>query len=207
MKRILKSIILILIAGTTFNAVSQAQTKTSGAWTKAKSAKWFNSHQWLNGSKVKPHETINQIAFAEAYHKNKAMWDKIFTFLKNNDLEKLAPGKYPIDGENAFANISEYVPRELADTKWEAHRKYIDFQMMIQGKEKMGIVPLTKVQAGPYNDNKDVANFSSNLGKYYIAQPGTFLLFFPSDGHRPNIKSIAGSTDKVKKIVIKIKAE
>jgi len=54
----------------------------------------------------------------------------------------------------------------------------------------------------PYDASKDIANYSGD-GDFYIAMPGTFFLFFPTDAHRPAITTNGNKPDK--KIVIKIR--
>ena len=54
----------------------------------------------------------------------------------------------------------------------------------------------------PYDAGRDAANYNAE-GKFYIASPGEFFLFFPGDAHRPNIK--VDGYDTVKKLVIKIR--
>ena len=54
----------------------------------------------------------------------------------------------------------------------------------------------------PYDAARDAANYTAS-GTSYIAEPGTFFLFFPQDAHRPNI--IVPGYDIIKKLVIKIK--
>jgi biofilm protein TabA len=80
---------------------------------------------------------------------------------------------------------------------WESHKKYIDLQYVIRGKEQIAVSPIDKATVTkPYDETKDVANYTAE-GTFYTAEPGTFFLFFPQDVHRPNIK-VAGY-DMVKK--------
>ncbi len=84
--------------------------------------------------------------------------------------------------------------------KWESHKNYIDLQSVIHGKEEIGIADTAQATiVKPYSP--DVINYSAE-GKYYVADPGIFFLFFPNDAHRPTIK--VPGYDVVKKIVIKI---
>ena len=62
-------------------------------------------------------------------------------FLKNNDLTKLEPKRYDIDGDKLYAIFSEDMTKNEEDTKFEAHRKYIDIQHVIIGAEQMSILP------------------------------------------------------------------
>ncbi|MCR8556639.1 YhcH/YjgK/YiaL family protein [Mucilaginibacter sp. BJC16-A38] len=172
-------------------------------WTESTATAWLSKKEWKNGLKLDVHSSVNKVVFAEQYHKNQAMWDKAFAFLRDSDLTKLKPGKYPIDGTNVYAAITEAPSKEFENSAWESHRKYIDLQYVIKGQETIGVAPVSKATVTkPYNEASDNANYNVE-GQYYIAMPGTFFLFFPGDAHRPNIK-VAGY-DVVKKIVIKIK--
>lgn len=170
----------------------------------AKSAKnWVKSRIWANDLKLKLSSSTNNLEFAKQYAANKAIWDKAFEFLRERNLDQIAPGKYPIDGENVYASVTEGPSKEFDQSAWESHQNYIDLQYVIKGKEKIGVAPLDSLTVTkPYDPAKDGANYSGN-GRYYIATPEEFFLFFPSDGHRPNIK--VNGNDKVKKLVIKIR--
>jgi biofilm protein TabA len=161
------------------------------------------SNEWKNGLNLKPHPSINKVVFAVQYHKNKAGWNKAFAFLRDSDLTKMKPGKYVIDGDNVYATITEGPEKTFDQSAWESHRKYTDLQYVIAGKEKIGVAPVeTATVIKPYNDKTDGANYTAD-GQFYIAEPGTFFLFFPGDAHRPNIK--VDGYEVVRKIVIKIK--
>src|ERR1700761_9661096 len=147
--------------------------------------------------------SVNKVVFAEQYRKNKAAWDKAFAFMRDSDLAKMKPGKYAIDGDNVYATITDGPEKEFDKSAWESHRKYTDLQYVIRGKEKIGVAQVaTATVTNPYDDSRDAANYTAN-GKYYIATPMEFYLFFPSDAHRPNIH--VNGYDTVKKMVIKIK--
>jgi biofilm protein TabA len=179
-----------------------AQSIQDKPLTKHEEKKWFRQKAWLSTVQLAPHKTINQQEFARQYHLNKIYWDKAFLFLKEHDLQTIAKGKYPIDGDNVYASVTEDPSKDFDKTNWESHRKYIDVQCIITGDEKMGICPVSKaVVTKEYDDKKDVANYTAG-GKFYIGTPGTFFIFFPLDAHRPNISP--GGNKTVKKIVIKV---
>ena len=193
---------IILITMTAFISGS-ATAQTTTEWNSKLAQQWVKKGDWRNGTRLNPHESTNKIEFAKQYRTDKAMWDKVFTYLSNPHLDTIAPGRYPIDGENIFAIITEAPSRELDKASWESHRKYIDLQYIIKGKEKIGVVQIDKaIVTKPYTEAREAANYTAE-GEYYIASPGTFFLFFPADVHRPNIK--VDGFDVVKKLVIKIK--
>lgn len=181
--------------------IAQAQTD-SAAKVKA-AGKWVKSQQWAKDLKIKPDPSINSVEFIRQYESDKALWDKAFAFLGDSKLATMAPGKYPIDGDNAFAIISAGPPKKLEDVKWESHRKYIDLQYVVSGKIKIGMAPIATAKVTePYTESRDAANYTTE-GKYLIATPKEFFLFFPQDAHRPDIK--VDGTDSLKKLVIKIR--
>ncbi len=157
----------------------------------------------LTGKSLYPHETINKAEFAKQYQINKIYWDEAFAFLKNNNLDTMTTGRYAIDGDKVYATITENPTKNIDSTKWESHRNYIDLHMVINGEEKIGVADITKLNIiMPYDTSKDLVNYSGE-GKFYVADPRTFFLFFPGNAHRPNITTNGNKPDK--KIVIKIR--
>ena len=178
---------------------TQAQTNTSSK----DASEWVKSKVWADDLKINIYPEVDAAAFKKQYETNKATWDKVFKFLGDSSkLAVLSPGKYPIDGKNAYASITYAPSKTFEASKWESHHKYIDLQYVINGEEKIGVVPISKATVTePYNEAKDVAHYASD-GTYYIAVPKEFFLFFPADVHRPNIK--VDGYNSVKKLVIKI---
>jgi biofilm protein TabA len=164
---------------------------------------WFKKGAWYNGLMLIPYQDINRVEFERQYQKNKARWDKAFAYLKDTDLEKVAVGKYSLDGDSVTVSVTEGPARPMEKASWESHRKMIDIQYIVRGKEKMGLTDLASAKVlKPYDANKDVANYTAD-GKYYTAEPGTMYIFFPGDVHRPTIK--VDGYDTVKKVVIKVR--
>jgi len=189
------SLILVLFFANSLTAQS--------AMSKSDAEKWFAKKEWLDGAPLTPHESINKEEFARQYHANKTYWDEAFAFLKGHDLANLAKGRYPIDSNNVYATVTEDPTKDFDKTQWESHRKYIDLQCVITGEESMGKYPVANATVTkPYDEAKDVANYSAE-GTIYPIPAGTFIIFFPSDAHRPNITP--GGNKVVKKIVIKIR--
>ena len=184
--------------------ITVAQAQSSNEWTKEKAAAWYNSNVWLNGLQAKPSETINQPEFTRQYHANKAAWDKAFAFLRDTDFTRLRIGKYPIDGDNVYATVSEGPPREISDAKWEAHHNYSDIHFVVKGKEQIGVMPAgTGSIVEEYSPAKDILFYKIDGGKFYVAEPGTFFIMTPTEAHNPSNK--VEGYDGVKKVVVKVK--
>jgi biofilm protein TabA len=184
---------------------SKAGKPSETTWTKKKATKWYKSYKWLNGLQLKPHKSIDQEEFAKQYHSNKVYWDEAFAFMKENDLATLKPGKYPIDGTNVYASITEKPSMEFNDSLWEGHRKYNDIHYVIEGKEKFGIAPVSSATVTKdFENTKDDIGYRTNKGKYYIGDRSTFFIVFPINAHLHGINSEVPGM--VKKLVIKVRA-
>jgi biofilm protein TabA len=127
--------------------------------------------------------------------------------LKNTDLTKLELKKLELDGTNLFVSPSEYTTKNPEEANFEAHRKYIDIQYVVSGKELIGVAPLTAAKAvvTPYDATKDVEFLSFGETKNYKASQERVFIFFPSDAHRPNLKD--GENSKVRKVVVKVRVD
>ena len=185
-----------------------SQTSCDTVWTKEKAQKWFNSNLWTSGLQLKPNESINVCEFAKQYQNHTSRWTKAFLYLKETNLDTLKPGKYFLDGDDVYVSVTETPTKNFELTKWEAHRKYADIQYVIRGEEKIGVAPFSKAtEVEMYNDIKDIGfyNVPEKEETYYVARPGGFFIFFPSEAHRPGIKIEPCLADK--KIVVKVKMD
>ncbi len=190
-------IILYVLALLAINISCYAQQEIV---SEKKIKKWVNKKEWASGLTLNLHPSFNKDSFYVAYHRNKKLWDAAFAFLRDQNLEEIKPGKYPIVGEQVFASVTEATSHKIEDVKWESHKNYVDLQYIIKGKELIGVADTsTATITKPYT--VDVINYNAE-GKYYTGEQGKFFLFFPNNAHRPTIK--IDGYDTVKKIVIKI---
>ncbi|MGB8490300.1 MAG: YhcH/YjgK/YiaL family protein [Bacteroidales bacterium] len=176
-------------------------------WSNQKINTWFEKGEWLNGWQVKPDESINRKAFAISYFKNPERWNKAFGFMKNNNLQELEVKRYEIDGNNVYALVSEYLTKNEENARYEAHRKFIDIQYVISGREQIGIAPLSaRIETlEPYSEANDIEFLTVKDGVNHLATPDRFFIFFPDEAHRPGLKD--GENSTVKKIVVKVKID
>ena len=176
-------------------------------WNKKKIDAWFAKKEWCSGWTITPDASINKREFAISYFKNKDRWDKAFNFLKNTDFSKSELKRYDIDDDKLFATFSEYISKNEETTQFEAHRKYIDIQYVISGKEIMNIAPLKSVNKVlvPYDTTKDIEFVTVSKSRDLIATPVNFFIFFPDDAHRPGLKD--GVNSPVRKVVINLKVD
>lgn len=122
------------------------------------------------------------------------------------DFDKLASGKYSVDGENLFYMVQRYDTAPIVE-KVEAHRKYIDIQYMAKGEERLGVASIQGLKVHtPYSEEKDVEFFEAGTGIRYIdAKEGMFVIFWPGDAHMPGRQ--IGEPKQVTKVVFKIRVD
>jgi len=146
---------------------------------------------------------IDKIENAHIYKKISERISKSFEYIKATDLKTLPTGKYPIDGDNIFALVSEYKTKSEQEGKLEVHKKYIDVQYVIDGEELMGYAPLNGQEIlDPYKEENDIVFFTGDKS-FTKVSAGMFAIFFPEDVHMPGIAS--GKSSSVKKLVIKVR--
>lgn len=145
---------------------------------------------------------VDHIKNAEAYYNLSPRIEVALKYLEAMDLTTLEVGKYEIDGDNLFVLIQEYEPKTIEEGKCEAHKKYIDIQYIIKGRECMGYMLTEKGEVTEsYDDTKDrlFVKWTGDLVSY---TEGMFAIFYPQDAHMPGIKT--DGCDFVKKAVVKI---
>lgn len=196
---------IILLAGFVCSFFAFAvSAQSSAGWTEKKAQKWFKKKAYLNGLNATPLEAISKLEFAKQYHLSKTWWDKAFAFLRDSNLVTLTIGRHNIDGDNVYALVTEAPSKDYDKTAFEAHKNYTDLHYVITGVEKMGKTPAETLKVDrPYNERGDITYYIGE-GKVYTVEQNCFLLFFPGEGHRPNITP--GGNKVVKKVVIKIRA-
>jgi YhcH/YjgK/YiaL family protein len=131
-------------------------------------------------------------------------WTQAFQWLRQA-APSVAPGRVELDGDRLFVSIDEYKTRPESDCRFEAHRNYIDIQVMLCGAEFADVTPLSHCrETVPYDAQKDCAFYAAveDGGARLHLRPGLFAVFFPEDVHRPQV-AISGPAP-VRKAVIKI---
>ena len=125
-------------------------------------------------------------------------------YLEKTDLKNKPNGKYDILNDEIYINIQEYETKEDKDCKWEAHKRYIDIQYMIDGSEKIGVGDIHDFESViPYDNDKDVEFLKTNSDTETLTlNENDFVILYPFDVHRPQMKNKLVS--RVKKAVVKV---
>ena len=131
------------------------------------------------------------------------LFAEVVEFLKENNLEAMADGKYPIKGQDLFLNLTTAQGKGPDEAVLETHVKMIDIQIPIDGPETYGFTPLEHLPEAGYDEEKDITKYPGLMAENFIdCQPGMFAVFFSQDGHAPCISMFP----QIRKAIFKIKA-
>ena len=126
-------------------------------------------------------------------------------YLAETDLINLEAGIYELQGRDMYVQVSNIETAPKEDKKPEVHRKYIDVQYLVEGKERIGVAVDTGRNKiiDQYDEEKDVLFYEECENEFEIIMtPGAFVVLFPNIVHRPACND--GEIVKIKKVVIKI---
>lgn len=107
-------------------------------------------------------------------------------------------------GEGAFALEQAYVAKEPAQGRWEAHERFIDVQVIVAGKELMGLIDVGALSlTDDFRAERDLMFFAPREGGSILkAGAGDVAVFFPADAHMPSVAD--GEPVLVRKTVVKV---
>jgi len=129
------------------------------------------------------------------------LFPRVFDYIRNTDLLALAPGRYPIVGDDLFVIVESVPGRTRAEAKLECHRKRIDIQLVLDGVDEMGWKALADCidPVSDYSAEKDIRFFRDAPASWIATPPGAFCIFFPEDAHAPLV-----STGQIRKVIFKV---
>lgn len=131
-------------------------------------------------------------------------------YLKNTDFSTMENGKYEIKEGKAWAIVQDYNSKPEAEGKYEAHRKFVDIQFIVEGEELIGVGNIDDFEAATeYDEEKDIiflipkkieqGGAKTELKKVIA---GEYMILMPKDAHMSSIA--VDSPSFVKKVVLKI---
>lgn len=142
----------------------------------------------------------DKIENIDLYNIDKSAVDFIKSLTGNEECKR-----YEIS-DNIYANIEEYQTKDKG--YFEAHKKYIDIQLLLEGEEIIEYTPLGGLKVkDEYDSSRDIAFFYDGTNPIIKLplEKGYFTLLNPEDAHKPQLK--ISNSCKVKKVVVKIAAD
>ena len=138
------------------------------------------------------------------YFKQNELLHTALSYAENLE-PSIADGKHEINGDTLYAMVASYETSPAEDRRFEAHKNYIDVQVLFEGEERIDVSLEQNLQnIEDYSDINDV-EFLESPATYssLVMKPGYFAIFYPHDLHRPNCCLVTPA--KVRKVVVKVK--
>ena len=90
-----------------------------------------------------------------------------------------------LEFEGGFLMIQEGDTKPMEEGTFEAHRSYVDVQIMLRGCEELAWEEYHKLNSViPYNEEKDQERLDGEKKHVVLISEGMFFAAFPQDGHK-----------------------
>ena len=129
-------------------------------------------------------------------------FNNVCDFIKENNIPDMDEGRYEVNGQGSFAMVNEYVTKNISESFIECHLKFIDIQILLKGKEKIGVCNKAECKEYDYDPDQDLQKLAGEVS-FMEMTPKRFTIFFPPDGHMTQIK-YGDFPERVKKVVFKV---
>ena len=137
------------------------------------------------------------------YHGLHPLLEPAFAALRDFD-PQTPPGRISLRGDDLYVNVEHYTTQPAEQRRFEAHRRYLDIQMLSRGEEAIDCVLLPEArETEAYDPQRDVAFYQSEDASRLPLRPGRFALFLPQHVHRP-VCQLTGPSDVIK-VVAKVR--
>lgn len=142
---------------------------------------------------------FDHIGNLETYARGDTKLTAVVDYLKAHPM--LEDGRHALEN-GAYVNVGSGDVRDDGD--FEAHRRYIDLQLLLEGSEAMEYAPLSALRVGTdYSKAGDYQLFSDRPSETIVLKlyPGAFAVFYPQDAHKPSLRL---ENDRSRKAIFKI---
>ena len=169
-----------------------------------KAQKWMKKGKWRQGFNANPHASVNAVEFYTQYLKNPAQWEAMFRWLANNDLTAIEGGKHAIEGTSMTVSVEDSENGPLEKRRSESHKTHIDFQFVVKGCERFGIIDHeTSKPNSKYRPDVIHYDYDKEKARFYDSTTDSFFLFFPDDWHIAKINT-DGDDQNIRVVVVKL---
>ena len=144
---------------------------------------------------------LSSLSQSSRYASLHPLFQRAFDYIRDTDLFALVPGRYNIVGDDLIAIVEQVSGKTKDKARLEAHRRYIDIQLVLEGDEQMGWKPLADClnPVSEHSDERDIRFFHDAPASYVAVPPDHFCIFFPEDAHAPLVGG-----GQIRKVIFKI---
>ena len=126
--------------------------------------------------------------------------DRVIDCLNEEFLNKVGTQTQKLEDDLLYVTRFDYETIPLEEAFFEAHKKYLDVHLMLQGEERVDISHPDVLTLFDHKD--DFYAYQGEAEQTLLLTPGSFLVVFPGDAHR--IKVQVEGPENVSKVVFKL---
>ncbi len=143
--------------------------------------------------------SLNYSERIEALHPR---FKEVFDYIKQNDLLNAPLERITLDGDKLFINnVLIEQGKSQAEQPMEAHKRYIDIHVLLQGEERVGWADIDKLgePSKAYDEADDYMLYEQEAISYVDLKEGEFVIVYPEDAHAPII-----GKGQIRKLIVKV---
>lgn len=130
--------------------------------------------------------------------------DVLIDWLKTHDPAELPLGSNEIDGKRVFANVMEATTRHANTAQFEAHKKYMDVQIDLEGAEAFKTIAGKLDYPEQTEDDFLLEDNDVSTAIDGTLEHGRFVVFLIGEPHMPTLVLPGSEPAPVKKICFKV---
>ena len=143
---------------------------------------------------------MDKLSQAKAYRGIHPRLDAALDRLDEGFLSTVGPETQQLEGDALYVTRFTYDTLPLEETFFEAHRRYLDIHLMMEGEERVDIASPEGLTL--FEQKGDFYAYRGQAEQSLVLRPGSFLVVFPEDAHRIKIQVDGPKT--VSKVVFKV---
>ena len=143
---------------------------------------------------------LDKLSAANAYRGIHPRLNGVLDRLNEAFLATVGPETMELEGDKLYVTRFTYetLPRE--ETFFEAHKRYLDVHLMVQGEERVELASPGGLTL--FEHQGDFYAYRGEAEQSLVLRPGSFLVVFPEYAHR--IKIQVNGPETVSKVVFKV---
>jgi len=146
---------------------------------------------------------IDSLENIQTYSKLNTRFIELFNFINKADFNMFDSGRHETSISGVYFLVNEYDTKSENLNILEAHKQFLDVQVMIKGEE---IIEFETVDGHEitkeYNKENDYILFKPKIPVNIILKSNMFAVFFPQDLHMPGYAY--NKVSSVFKVVFKV---
>ena len=143
---------------------------------------------------------LGKLSEAKAYRGIHPRLDQVIDRLNDGFLSTVGPETMALEGDALYVTRFTYETLPLSETFFEAHKRYLDVHLMVQGEERVDLASPEGLTL--FEQRGDFYAYRGEAEQSLVLRPGSFLVVFPEDAHR--IKIAVKEPETVSKVVFKV---